>query len=288
MTNDRNDTPLPIVRSVAELRAATASLRANGRTIGFVPTMGALHSGHISLGRIAKDRGAAVVYSIFVNPTQFAPHEDFGRYPRTEGTDAAMLAREGVCDIIYAPDRAEMYPDGFATSVAVGGPSAGLETDFRPHFFGGVATVVSKLLIQVLPDFAVFGEKDYQQLQVIRRMTKDLNLPVEIVPGPTEREADGLAMSSRNAYLDPQQRQVAGKLNVILKDVIARVLAGDSPTHAASFGFGEVLAAGFDSVDYLEVRDAETLAVTENADRPLRVLVAAKIGGTRLIDNMAV
>ncbi|MCC6921078.1 MAG: pantoate--beta-alanine ligase [Alphaproteobacteria bacterium] len=282
------DQPLPIVRTVAALREAVAGLRAQGRPVGMVPTMGALHDGHISLGRIGRERGAAMVYSIFVNPTQFAPHEDFGRYPRTETADAERLASAGVCDLIWAPNGHEMYPAGFATSIAVGGPSAALETDFRPHFFGGVAIVVAKLLLQVLPDFAVFGEKDYQQLQVIKRMVADLNIPVEVVPGPTQREADGLALSSRNAYLDAGQRKIAGQLNLVLKDVIARVRNGESIEHAAAFGFGELLAAGFDKVDYLEIRDAETLAHAEDRARPLRVLAAAKIGATRLIDNMAV
>lgn len=280
--------PLPIVRTVAELRTAVAGLRAGGRPVGMVPTMGALHEGHISLGEMARARGAAVVYSIFVNPTQFAPHEDFGRYPRTEAADALRLKSEDVCDLIWAPDRDEMYPAGFATALAVGGPSAGLETDFRPHFFGGVAIVVAKLLLQVLPDFAVFGEKDYQQLQVVKRLVADLNIPVEIVPGPTQREHDGLALSSRNAYLDSEQRKVAGRLNLVLKDVIARVRGGDKIEHAAAYGFGELLAAGFDKVDYLEIRDAETLEPAHDTARPLRVLAAAKIGATRLIDNMPV
>lgn len=281
-------TPLPIIQTVAALRAEVAELRASGRPVGLVPTMGALHAGHFALGRIARDRGAAVVYSIFVNPAQFAPHEDFDRYPRKVRDDAEALQAAGVCDVIYAPDRTQIYPKGFATAVNVGGPSAGLETDFRPHFFSGVAIVVAKLLLQASPDFAVFGEKDYQQLQVIKRMVADLDIPVEIVPGPTQREPDGLALSSRNAYLDSAQREVAGKLNLVLKDVIARVRAGDSIDHAAAFGFAELLAAGFDSIDYLEIRDAETLAPAHDRARPLRVLAAAKIGATRLIDNMAV
>jgi pantoate--beta-alanine ligase len=281
-------TSLPIVRTVQDLRKAVAALRVARRPVGMVPTMGSLHEGHISLGEIARSRGAAVVYSIFVNPTQFAPHEDFGRYPRTEAADALRLKTEDVCDLIWAPDRDEMYPEGFATSVAVGGPSAHLETDFRPHFFGGVAIVVAKLLLQVLPDFAVFGEKDYQQLQVIKRLVADLNIPVEIVPGPTQREHGGLALSSRNAYLDTEQRAIAGRLNLVLKDVVARVRSGDRPEHAAAFGFAELLAAGFDKVDYLEVRDAETLEPAHDLSRSLRVLAAAKIGATRLIDNMAV
>ena len=223
---------IPVIRSVSALRLEVANLRNAGRTIGFVPTMGALHDGHISLGELARARGAAVIYSIFVNPAQFAPHEDFARYPRDEQADVLRLATEDVCDLVYAPDPDEMYPEGFGTSISVGGPSEGLETDFRPHFFGGVAIVVAKLLLQVLPDFAVFGEKDYQQLQVIRRMAADLDLPVEIIGGPTQRESDGLAMSSRNAYLDAAQRKVAGRLNLVLKDVIARIHGGDRPEHA--------------------------------------------------------
>ena len=279
---------LPVLRTVAALRGAVAKLRAAGRTIALVPTMGALHDGHISLGELAKARGAAVVYSLIDNPTQFAPHEDFARYPRDERADALLLATEDVADLIYAPTAEEMYPAGFETQIAIGGPTAGLETDFRPHFFGGVGVVVAKLLLQALPDFAVFGEKDYQQLQVIRRMVRDLDIPVEIVDAPTQREADGLAMSSRNAYLNAAERVVAGKMNLILKDVIARVRAGDRVDHAAAFGFGELLAAGFDKVDYLEIRDADSLAPVHDTARPLRILAAAKIGRTRLIDNMPV
>lgn len=281
-------TALPIARTVPDLRRIVAELRKSGRQIGFVPTMGALHEGHISLGRLARDRGAAVVYSIFVNPAQFAPHEDFDRYPRNLVSDAGMLAEAGVADLIWAPERETMYPQGFATAVSVAGPSEGLETDFRPHFFGGVATVVAKLLNQVGADFAVFGEKDYQQLQVITRMAADLNIPTEIVGAPIIREADGLAMSSRNAYLDAKQRAVAGKLNLVMKDVIVRIARGDTVDHATAFGFGELLTAGFDKIDYLELRDAATLAPVHALARPARLLAAVKIGATRLIDNMAV
>ncbi len=284
---DRETYALPFARTVADLRAEIAGLRALGRPIGFVPTMGALHEGHLSLGRIARTRGAVVVYSIFVNPAQFAPHEDFAAYPRTEGDDAAKLAAAGVCDLVWAPNAIEMYPSGFSTSIAVGGPTAGLETDARPHFFGGVALVVAKLLLQVMPDFAVFGEKDYQQLLTIRRLVADLNIPVEIVAGDTAREPDGLAMSSRNAYLKPNERPIAARLNRTLKDAILRIRAGDSPNHAAAAAFAELLEAGFDAVDYLEVRDAETLGDPASS-RPMRILAAARIGKTRLIDNMAV
>ena len=206
-----------VVSTIADLRALLAPRRAQG--IAMVPTMGALHEGHLSLVRAA---GApTVVVSIFVNPTQFAPHEDFDAYPRTLESDLKKLAATG-SPIVFAPSAREIYPDGFATMVTVGGPSAGLETDFRPHFFAGVATVVAKLLLAALPGRAIFGEKDYQQLLVIRRLAQDLGLPTEIVGAPIAREADGLALSSRNAYLDPRERSIAGNLNTVLRDVIAR------------------------------------------------------------------
>lgn len=280
-------TAIPIARTVAELRQAVAGLRASGRQVGFVPTMGALHQGHISLGKLARSEGAAVVYSIFVNPAQFAPHEDFDRYPRNLVSDAGMLSEAGVADLIFAPDRHVMYPEGFSSGVTVGGPSQGLESDFRPHFFAGVAIVVAKLLNQAGADFAVFGEKDYQQLQVVTRMAADLNIPTRIVGAPIVREPDGLAMSSRNAYLSPVQRAIAGKLNLVMKDVIERVRRGDTPDHATAFGFGELLAAGFDKVDYIELRDAASLEPVHDLTRPARLLAAVHVGATRLIDNMA-
>jgi pantoate--beta-alanine ligase len=222
-----------------------------------------------------------------VNPAQFAPHEDFDRYPRTLESDAAKLAGVSL-DLIFAPSVAEMYPAGFATKIEVGGPSAGLETDFRPHFFGGVATVVAKLLIAAMPDIAIFGEKDYQQLLVIRRLTADLGLPIEIVGAPIVREPDGLAMSSRNAYLTPDERMVAGRLNIILRDAITRLRHGDPVAVVEQFGKSDLLEAGFNAVDYVAIRDAATLGEIETLDRPARILAAAKIGGTRLIDNIAV
>lgn len=276
-----------IVHSIADLRARVGAWRKGGARVGLVPTMGALHEGHLSLVRETQSRADKVIASIFVNPAQFAPHEDFDRYPRTLESDAQKLA--GVrLDLIFAPSVAEMYPAGFATKVEVGGPSAGLETDFRPHFFGGVATVVTKLLTAALPDVAIFGEKDYQQLMVIRRLTMDLNLPVEIVGAPIIREADGLAMSSRNAYLKPDERAVAGRMNIVLKDAIARLKHGDPVDEVEAFGKSDLLEAGFNSVDYVAVRDAATLERIARVDRPARILAAAKIGGTRLIDNMAV
>ncbi len=278
---------VPVVRTVPGLRATVKAWRAAGEAIGLVPTMGALHEGHLGLVQLAKKRCARVVVSIFVNPAQFAPHEDFDRYPRDEAGDLAKLGSVG-CDIVWSPDRSEMYPEGFATSIVPGGAAEGLESDFRPHFFGGVATVCCKLFTQVLPDIAVFGEKDYQQLCVVRQMVRDLNLPLEIVGAPTVREADGLAMSSRNAYLTPEQRRIAPTLHRAISNAAAAVSGGAAPDAAALAAREEILAAGFDKVDYVEVRDAETLIpVTTGAGRPLRVLAAAWLGKTRLIDNIA-
>jgi pantoate--beta-alanine ligase len=248
--------------------------------------MGALHEGHLSLVRQARKHCARVVVSIFVNPTQFAPHEDFDRYPRDMASDTARLA--GLADSVFAPRAAEMYPGGFATRIEVGGPGGGLETDFRPHFFGGVATVVAKLLIAAMPDYAIFGEKDYQQLLVIRRLAADLALPIEIAGAAILREADGLAMSSRNAYLSSGERKVAGRLNLILQDTAMRLRHGDPVDAAEAHARAALLEAGFDSVDYAAVRDAETLTRVVDLSRPTRILAAAKIGATRLIDNMAV
>jgi pantoate--beta-alanine ligase len=276
-----------IVHTIKDLRAAIAGWRKGGARVGLVPTMGALHEGHLSLVRTTQSRADKVVASIFVNPTQFAPHEDFDRYPRTLESDAAKLAGVGL-DLVFAPSVAEMYPEGFATRLEVGGPSAGLETDYRPHFFGGVATVVAKLLIAALPDFAIFGEKDYQQLLVVRRLTIDLGLPIEIVGAAIVREADGLAMSSRNAYLGPEERKIAGRLNLILRDAITRLQHGDPVSVVEQFGRSDLLEAGFNSVDYVAIRDAATLARIDTLDYPARILAAAKIGATRLIDNMAV
>ena len=277
-----------ITPSIRALRSRVAAWRGQGDRIGLVPTMGALHDGHLSLVREAGKVCRRVVVSIFVNPAQFAPHEDFDRYPRDLENDAAKLASAGRADVIFAPTVREMYPEGFATRLEVGGPSAGLETDSRPHFFGGVATVVSKLLIAAMPDYAIFGEKDYQQLLVIRRMVTDLSLPIEIAGAPILREPDGLAMSSRNAYLGPEDRRIAGRMNVILKDVTARLRRGDTVEVAEQFGRSALLEAGFHSVDYVAVRDAETLAPVPDLSKPTRVLAAAKIGATRLIDNMPI
>lgn len=274
---------LTVVSTIADLRAALAPRRADG--VAIVPTMGALHDGHLSL--LTAAAAATVVVSIFVNPTQFAPHEDFDAYPRTLDADLARLETVGA-PIVFAPTAREMYPQGFATTVTVGGPSAGLETDFRPHFFAGVATIVAKLLLAALPDTAIFGEKDYQQLLVIRRLAADLGLPTRMVGAPIAREADGLALSSRNAYLDARERAIAGNLNKVLKDVIARARESGDLRDAEAYGAATLKAMGFDSVDYVAIRDADSLAVMDDLSSPTRVLAAAKIGRTRLIDNMAV
>jgi pantoate--beta-alanine ligase len=282
-----SDSPLPVARDVAGLRAAVADWRRQGHTVGLVPTMGALHEGHLSLVRAAKERCGRVVASLFVNPRQFAPHEDFERYPRDEAGDARLLAAAG-CDLLFAPERAAMYPPGFSTNVIVADVSTPLEGEFRPHFFGGVATVVTKLLLQCLPDVAFFGEKDYQQLLVIKRMAADLDMPVEIKGCPTVREHDGLAMSSRNAYLSADQRRIAGRLNLVLHEAIKAVRAGEPIAEAEAEAARHLAAAGFSDVDYVAIRDAETLAPIATLARPARILAAAWLGKTRLIDNMAV
>lgn len=281
----RPDLPLPAAYTVPELRATVAAWRREGLTVGFVPTMGALHAGHMALVSQALERADRVVVSIFVNPAQFAPGEDFEAYPRTLESDAEKLAHAGA-NLVYAPTASEMYPQGFATTVSLSGPSKGLESAARPHFFAGVATVVSKLFNQVRPDLAVFGEKDYQQLLVIKRMTEDLDLGVEIVPGVTVREADGLALSSRNAYLSETDRKRAAALNVILADFAQALEAGVDIAKAQAAASAAAHDA-FDAVDYIEARCADTLATLPEGplDRPARVLAAVKVGGTRLIDN---
>jgi pantoate--beta-alanine ligase len=277
---------VPVIRSLAPLRAQMGAWRAAGDSVALVPTMGALHRGHLELVRLAKARCRRAVVSIFVNPTQFAPHEDFDRYPRDETGDLAKLAT-AACDLVWAPDNARMYPEGFATRIVPGGAAEGLEGDVRPHFFAGVATVCCKLFTQVGPDVAVFGEKDYQQLAVVRQMVRDLNLPLDIVGLPTVREPDGLALSSRNAYLSVDERQAAPLIHRVISDVARAAAEPGARAGAVAEGKAALAAAGF-KVDYLEVRDAETLQpASADARRPLRVLVAAWLGKTRLIDNVA-
>jgi pantoate--beta-alanine ligase len=280
---------LPVARTVAALRAQVAAWRAGGQRVALVPTMGGLHEGHLALVRRARDLAPRVVTSLFVNPTQFAPGEDFEAYPRDEARDAALLAAAG-CDLLYAPTAGEMYPDGFSTTVTVAEVSAPLDGLSRPHHFAGVATVVSKLLNQCGPDFAVFGEKDYQQLLVIRRLVRDLDLPVEIVGLPTVRDADGLALSSRNAYLTPDQRPIAGQLNAIIKAAAESLGDGEAVEAVEARALAALDRAGFERIDYLEVRGADDLARLGPGPTATsaRVFVAARLGRTRLIDNWPV
>jgi pantoate--beta-alanine ligase len=277
-----------IARTLPSLRRALESLRAGRATVALVPTMGALHDGHLALVRQAKRRASKVVVSIFVNPTQFAPHEDFGSYPRTWKTDLAKLAEAHV-DLVWNPDVGTMYPSGFATRILTEGPAtAGLEDRFRPHFFSGVATVVGKLFAQCRPDVALFGQKDYQQLKVVTRMAADLDLGVKVVGVPIVRERDGLAMSSRNVYLSSGQRAVAPTLHRVMKDSARRLRNGDDLETVMADGARTIGDAGF-VLDYFEARHAETLApIRSIKDGPVRLLVAAKIGTTRLIDNIGV
>jgi pantoate--beta-alanine ligase len=277
-----------IARTIATLDRAIGKFRATGQTLALVPTMGALHAGHIALVRRARRKADRVVVSIFVNPAQFAPHEDFSTYPRPFDLDVAVL-RDLEVDLVWAPQLDVMYPAQFATRVIVKGPAeADLEDRFRPHFFGGVATVVAKLFTQCRPDYAMFGEKDYQQLKTVTRMARDLDLRVEVIGVPTVRENDGLALSSRNTYLDAKERAVAPTLYRVLGACAQRIAAGEPIAKVLSEGAIEIEAAGF-ALDYLEARHAESLARAETlADGPLRLLVAARLGKTRLIDNIAV
>jgi pantoate--beta-alanine ligase len=279
---------LRVVRTLPALRRTVTDLRVRGKTIALVPTMGALHDGHLALVRLAQRRADAVIVSIFVNPTQFAPNEDLNTYPRRLAADLAALRKLNT-DLVWAPSVETMYPEGAATRVVPEGPAvAGLEDAFRPHFFSGVATVVTKLLIQCEPDFALFGEKDFQQLKVVTRLARDLGLKTRIVGAPTVREKDGLAMSSRNAYLSPQERAAAPALHRVLKECAKRIASGAALGAVLNDGRKAIAGAGF-TLDYLEARNAETLApLTTPFGEPIRLLVAARIGKTRLIDNVPI
>jgi pantoate--beta-alanine ligase len=280
-------TPM-IVRTLPALRRAVEGFAARKFTTALVPTMGALHQGHLSLVRLAKRRASKVIVSIFVNPTQFAPTEDFSSYPRTWKEDLAKLTSEKV-DLIWNPGIKTMYPEGFATRILPEGPAkAGLEDRFRPDFFGGVSTVVGKLFTQCRPNVAVFGEKDFQQLRVVTQMARDLDLGVKVIGSRTVRERDGLAMSSRNLYLSSDQRRAAPELYRAMKQTAKRLRAGNDIAAVMADGAAMIVAAGF-TLDYFEVRDAETLAPIDSVkQRGNRILVAARIGTTRLIDNVAV
>ena len=283
-----------IVRTVADLRAAVRAWRAQGLTVALVPTMGALHAGHMHLVAEGLKRADRVVTSVFVNPTQFAAHEDLDAYPRQQDRDAELLAEAGGA-LMFAPSVEEMYAPGAVTRITVGdvetgGPSQGLEGDFRPQMFGGVALVVAKLLNQAQADLAIFGEKDWQQLMVVRRLALDLDIPSEVVGVPTVRDAHGLALSSRNAYLSAEELDVARRLNVILRQAGEKARAGRPIAGAEREAYDAILKAGFDTIDYVAIRRAEDLAAFPSGivEGEARILTAARIGRTRLIDNMAI
>jgi pantoate--beta-alanine ligase len=270
------------------MHTAISKWRKNSAKIALVPTMGALHEGHIAHLLHARKRAEHVVVSIFVNPAQFSPQEDFDCYPRDINSDTHKLHLAGGADLIYAPGTKEIYPEGVVSKPVVDGPASGLESDFRPLFFGGVVTVVEKLFRQVEPDFATFGEKDYQQLLVVKRLARELDMNIEILAVPIVRETDGLALSSRNAYLSAGERKIAPALFQALQDVAARIRSSHEIAQAEAEGNAALLTAGFDRVDYCAVRDAETLRPIREFRAPSRVLAAAWLGKTRLIDNIAV
>ena len=287
MTHQPATTLLEPCTTVPALRALVASWRAAGERVALVPTMGALHAGHLALVKAAKAQADQVLVSIFVNPTQFAPHEDFDQYPRDLERDLAVLSEQGV-DGVYTPTPTIMYPEGHQTTVTVGAVAAPMEGEYRPHFFAGVATVVAKLFTQSAPDIAIFGEKDYQQLLVIRQMARDLDLPVEVIGHPTIREDDGLALSSRNAYLSAEQRAAATHLPQTLQQLAERLAVGEAFDALVGAAKEHLRVVGFETPDYLDFRHAETLEPLNHATRPGRLLVAAKLGSTRLIDNLPV
>lgn len=275
------------IREVDQLPIALVALRAGGKSLALVPTMGALHAGHIALVEEARRRADRVVATIFVNPLQFGANEDLDRYPRQEEKDAQMLEQAG-CDLLWLPQAQDMYPPGFATNISVKGISDRWEGESRPGHFDGVATVVAKLLCAVRPDIAIFGEKDFQQLAVIRRMTQDLQLGVEILGHPTIRDAEGLALSSRNAYLSSDERRAALALPQALNEAAERISSGVPVAEALAQAKDRLTAAGFSRIDYVALVNAMTLEPLEQAGGPRRLIAAAVIGRTRLIDNIAV
>jgi pantoate--beta-alanine ligase len=276
-----------VVRTPEGLREITRKWRTEGHRTAIVPTMGALHQGHLALVQEAFRHAGRVAVSIFVNPKQFARGEDLSRYPRNEDRDSRMVAEAGA-HLIYAPAAAIMYPADFATTISVSGPArAGLEDSFRPHFFDGVATVVAKLLIPAECDYAMFGEKDYQQLKVVTQLVRDLSMGTRIIPMPTVREADGLAMSSRNAYLTLEQRRIAPQLHAALLAAAKSIRTGMEPADAVADAASSLTRLGFD-VDYVSARNADSLTLIRSRDEPIRLLAAARLGSTRLIDNVAV
>ena len=277
-----------IIRSLSELRAQVWEWRGSGETIGYVPTMGALHKGHLSLIAISKQNATKTVASIYVNPTQFAPNEDLDSYPRPEADDIEKLTAAG-CDLIYIP-RGSLYADDHSTYMKVNGVGDGLETEHRPTFFEGVVLVVTKLLNQVAPDMAVFGEKDYQQLTIIRRMVRDLDMPIKIIGGPIMRDDHGLALSSRNTYFDDEGLALARKLNVFMTDCAATIADGAGVEETINATKAAILDAGFDSIDYLNLANSQSLEIISKHPfaKPARLLIVARCKGIRLLDNCAV
>ncbi|MBW8734164.1 MAG: pantoate--beta-alanine ligase [Asticcacaulis sp.] len=287
MPDAQSPAHLLTVSTLPDLRRELAKLRKDKGKVGFVPTMGALHDGHLTLVRHARSVSDVVAVSIFVNPLQFAPTEDLDRYPRQEDADIALLKDAG-CDLVYVPTPDVLYPKGFVSRIEMAGPALGLESDFRPQFFSGVATVVSKLFNQVRPDIAIFGEKDFQQLAVIRAMVRDFDMAIDVVGHPTVREQDGLALSSRNAYLNAEERVVAPKLHQALQRIRTVAKDGGNTNRAIGEACDDLIDAGFDKIDYIALRDADTLGEITADTKAARVLAAVWLGTTRLIDNIAV
>ena len=281
------DTTLEVVRTIAELRQHTSRWRIAGQTIGLIPTMGALHNGHLSLIKLAQGKCDRVIATIFVNPRQFLPNEDFDEYPRNEESDIQKLIEMGV-DLLFAPKAPEMYQPDASTTVVISKLTDCLCATSRPGFFDGVGTVVTKLLIQALPDLAIFGEKDYQQLLVIKRLTRDLDIPVEIIGAPTIRGADGLAVSSRNVFLSQTNRETASKVFEILKKTATAIAQGNDVLVACEEARSELILAGFSEIDYFEARHSETLELIQNFENNGRLFAAAWLGSTRLIDNLEI
>ena len=278
---------LDIIRTVAELRSRVSMWRRQGLSISLIPTMGSLHAGHLSLMKVGKEQSDRVIATIFVNPLQFAPNEDFETYPRRENSDVHKLIEEGV-DLLFAPDVNEMYRSDATTTISVGGLTDCLCALSRPGFFDGVATVVTKLLLQALPDIAIFGEKDYQQLLVIKRLATDLDIPVEIIGAPTIREEDGLALSSRNVYLDTKSRSIAPSMYNILTQYASDISNGNDIKKSLQLAKQNMQKSGFEKIEYLDLRSSQTLRACNDIKKPSRLFAAAWLGSTRLIDNLAI
>ena len=278
---------MDIVRTVAELRSHISMWRREGLSVALVPTMGSLHAGHLSLMKVGKERSDRVIATIFVNPLQFAPNEDFETYPRREDSDIQKLVEEDI-DLLFAPDVNEMYRPDATTTINVGGLTDCLCALSRPGFFDGVATVVTKLLLQALPDIAIFGEKDYQQLLVIKRLATDLDIPVEIIGAPTIREEDGLALSSRNVYLDTKSRSIAPSMYNILTQYASDISNGNDIKKSLQLAKQNMQKSGFEKIEYLDLRSSQTLQACNDIKRPSRLFAAAWLGSTRLIDNLAI